>query len=119
AEQPRQQTWFVAGVCARLKDARLAVQRHEQAGRIVGRFGRTDDQEAAGIERVVERARDLLLQLAVEINEEVAARDQVDARERRILEHAVRREQHEVAQLAPYPVMIALVHEEPAQALLA
>ena len=61
----------------------------------------------------------LLLQFAVEIDEHVAAGDQIDPAERRILEHAVACEQHGVAQFALGPVELALAREEAAQPLFA
>ncbi len=61
---------------------------------------------------------DLLLQLAIEIDQEIAAGDQIDAGERRILEQAVAGEQHDVAQFLADPVVVALADEEPTQPLL-
>ena len=54
----------------------------------------------------------LLLHVAIEVDHEIAAGDEVDARERRIAQHAVEREHHEVAHLAPDAEPVAVAHEE-------
>ena len=59
------------------------------------------------------------LRLAVEVDEQVAARDEVQPRERRVLQQVVRGEQHHLAQLAPHAVAAVLLDEEPPQPLLA
>ena len=72
-EQARQQARLVAAQGRRLIDSRGAVENAEQTGRIFGAFRGAETEEAAGVERVVEGAAHLFLQLAVEINEHVAA----------------------------------------------
>src|SRR6185437_5271975 len=74
-------------------------------------------EEAARIERIMERAANLLLQVAIEIDEEIAAGDQVDARERRVLQQIMNREQHDIAQLLAHAIPVSLAREEAAQAL--
>jgi len=119
SEQARQQPPLVAGYRGGLKNARGEIDRAKQTVRIFGRLRSAEEQIAGGIERVVEGAAYLLLQLAIEIDEDVAAGDQVDVRERRILEQVVHREQHQIANLLPHLVMIAFAREEAAQAFLA
>ena len=118
-KQPWQRTRLVAGVRGRLIEPRRTIDRAEQAGWIFRRLGRAEQQEAAGVQRIVESAAHLLLQFTVEIDEHVAAGNQVDAREWRILEEIVQREQHHVAQILAHAVAVALADEEAAQALLA
>src|SRR6185295_13302985 len=60
---------------------------------------------------------DLLLHLALEIDQEVAAGDQVQPRKRRISDQVVQREQAHVPDLARHLVEIALLDEEALQAL--
>ena len=68
----------------------LLVERLEQVG--VRRLGDADQQKAVVAQAVAEHVLQLLLQLAVEIDQHVAARDQVQLRERRVAQHAVRGE---------------------------
>src|SRR5262249_45131519 len=77
-----------------------------------------EEQEAIWLERVMEDRDDVTLQLAVEIDEEIAARDQVHARERRIAHHAVRREHAHVADRLVDDVAGALGTEEAPEPLL-
>ena len=67
----------------------------------------------------MECTADLLLQVAVEIDQNVAAGDEIDAREGRVFEQVVDREQHQVAQFLAHAVVVALAREEAAQTLLA
>ena len=57
----------------------------------------------------------MLLQLSVQIDQHVPARDEIDARKGRILEQAVPGEQHDVAQLARHTIMVARKGEEAPQ----
>src|SRR5690606_11864802 len=107
SEQARQQAGAVATAPGGLVDAGAGVEDAEEAGRMVRRLRRADHEEAARIERVVEGRADLLLQLAVEIDEDVAAGDEVDAREGRVLEDVVEGEEDDVPQLLADPVAVA------------
>src|SRR5262249_32652503 len=119
SEQPRQQPRFGAGVSGRLIDARLPIDVVEKSRRVGGGLRRAEEQKSTRVERVVEGAAGLLLQFAVEIDQQIAAGDQVDAREWRIPEHAVACKQHDVAQFLADTVLIAFAREVTAQALLA
>jgi len=66
----------------------------------------------------VERIDDLLLQVTAEVDQQVAARDHVQPRERRIPQQAVAGEQHHVPQFAADAVMVALALEETPQPIL-
>src|SRR5262245_2955678 len=68
---------------------------------------------------VMENAANLLLKLAIKIDQKVAAGDEVEARERRVLEQTVVGEKDQVADLPPDAVMLALMDEEAPQAVLA
>jgi len=59
------------------------------------------------------------LGVAIQIDEQVAARDEVEPRERGVAQGVVRREQYLLAQFAPDAVAAVLLREEPAQALVA
>ncbi len=70
------------------------------------------------LQREVEGRADLLLQLAIEVDQHVAAGDEVGARKRRVLEQTVPGEQHDVAQLARDAVVIAFAAEEATEAIV-
>ena len=67
-----------------------------------------EPQEACRLERVVQDRQEALLQRRLEVDEQVAAGDEIDARKRRVLEDAVAGEEDNVAQFLPHVIMIAL-----------
>ena len=67
----------------------------------------------------MEDAADLLLKLAIEIDEQVAARDEIEPGEWRVLEQAVAGEQDHVPKLSLGPVVVSLSREKAAKTLLA
>ena len=71
---------------------------------------------ALGPQRVVEDLDHLVLHVALQVDEQVAAADQVEPREGRVAEEVVRREDHPLAYLLPDPVSAVLAVEEAAQA---
>src|SRR5262245_41628856 len=91
-EQAWQQPRLVAGVDSRLVDSCVPIDVSEYARRIVSGLGGTKQQKAAGVERIVERADDLLLQLTIEIDQHIPAGDEIDARKWWIFEEIVLRE---------------------------
>jgi hypothetical protein len=56
----------------------FAVDRAEQPVRAVGACGRTKEQKPAGVQSIVKRRASLLLEFTVEIDQEVAAGNEVD-----------------------------------------
>src|SRR5262249_52298774 len=88
----------LAGSPQGLEDARLSIHRAEQLA--VYRLGRTHEQISVPPQRIVERAADLVLQLAVEIDQKVAAGDQVDMRERWVSQKTVGGEHDEITDFA-------------------
>src|SRR5262245_35016252 len=60
----------------------------------------------------------LPLQVAVEIDEQVAAGNKIDVRERRVLQQAVLSKNDDISHLAPYAVVIAFARKESAQTVL-
>jgi hypothetical protein len=100
-EQARQQARLLACHCSRDVDACGSIDQPEQAGRMIGALRGAEHQVTARVERIVKSAADLLLQLPIQVDEHVAAGDEIDVRERRVLEQVVRGEQHDVAQLLP------------------
>jgi hypothetical protein len=67
----------------------------------------------------VDRVARQLLQFAIQIDQNVAAEDEIEPRERRVLEQAVTSEQHQVAQFPANAIMIRVLHEESPQAIFA
>ena len=96
AEQARQQAQL-ARTGRRLVDARLAVERAELASRTIGALRRAQHEESVRVERIVERFARQLLQFAIQVDQNVAADDEIEPRERRVLEQAVTGEQHQIA----------------------
>ena len=99
------------------EDLVLLVHRLEEIGEAADRFRGAQEQEPAGLERVVERGQHLLLQARLEIDQQVAATDEVHARERRIGDEVLPREDHHLAQRLADPVAAFLLDEEPPQPL--
>src|SRR5262249_21372585 len=83
----------------------------EVARRTVGVLRRPQEEEAARFERVVEGVDHLLLQVALEVDQQVAAGDEIEARERGVFEDAVVGEQNDVSQLALDPVELPFADE--------
>src|SRR5262245_374714 len=66
----------------------------------------------------MEGLEDPLLRRAVQIDQQIAARDQIEVRKRRILDDIVVREENHLAQFAPDPIARAFVMEEALEPLL-
>ncbi len=73
SEQPWKQARLVAGVGRRLIDPGVPVGDVEQVGRMVGGLGRTEEEEAARLQGIVKGAAGLLLHVAIEIDQQIAA----------------------------------------------
>jgi hypothetical protein len=80
------------------------VERREQAGLRGDTLRRAEEQMTARPQGVVEGGQDTLLQTRLEVDHQVAAGDQVEARERRILAEVVRREQAQLADVLGYAI---------------
>ena len=104
---------------AALEDAVLLVDRGEELAVLADALGGPQEEVAARLERVVERRDDLFLELAAEIDQEVAAGDQVHPRKRRIADDAVRREHANVAHRLLDDPACAVLGEEALSALRA
>ena len=97
-------------------DAVLLVHRGEQAALHVGRLGAAEEQIATRLEGEMEGVQDLGLHLAIQIDQQVAAADEIQAGKRRIAEQVVLGEQHLLAQLLFHPVLVLLLEQVLAQA---
>ncbi len=97
---------------------RSFVHDREQIVRRVRCFRGREKEEAAGPQGKVERLDEPFLHRPIQVDQEVAAGNQIEVRERWIADDVVRGEQHELAQLTPDPVATRLPQEEALQALL-
>ena len=75
----------------------LAVQRLKQVTKLTHGLGGTQKQQAARVQGVVEQRNQLLLQLGAHVDQHVAATDEVELGERRVLDHVVLGEHQHVA----------------------
>ena len=73
-----------------LEDAMTLVDGSEEVAEMRDVLRRTEEQETTRSQRIVKGRDDLVLHFHAEIDQQVAAGDKVDARERRIADHAVR-----------------------------
>ena len=120
AEQARRKHGKLIACASRgLKDSIFAINGAEESAGMLSAFGRAEEQEPVGIQSIVENAQNLLLHVPLEIDEKVAARDQILPRERRILQQAVIGEKHHVPQFALDPEELAIFRKKPLQAILA
>ena len=86
----RRQLQRHAGRIATLENAMLLVDRREQLAVPRHHFRAAKQQIAAWCQRIVERGNHPRLQFGVEVDQQIAAGDQVDAGEWRIADHAMR-----------------------------
>ncbi len=93
------------------------VERTEELLGAADALARAEEQEAAGVEAVVEDGKQVLLRARKQIDEEVAAGDQIHARERRIVQHVLNGEHDGVAQRLLRPEVAVLLHEEALEAV--
>ena len=67
----------------------LAVQRGKQVAELAHGLRGAQEEKTARVQRVVEQGNELLLQVAAHIDQQVAATDQVEFGEGRILDHVL------------------------------
>ena len=75
----------------------LAVHPREQVVELADPFGRAQEQEPTGVERVMKQEDQLLLQLRPQVDHEVAATDEVEFGEGRVLDHVLLGKDNHVA----------------------
>ena len=94
------------------KNPLLFGDRFEPVGEVADRFGGAENEDSALAQREMEQREDLLLHLGTQVDQDVAAGYEVEARERRIGQKILRREYHRFAQLARHAVAMILLGEE-------
>src|SRR5262245_22444575 len=102
AEQPGQQSRFVPWLQCRLEDPGIAIEAAEKPGRVIGAFRWSQHHVTAGVQRIVEGAADLFLQFPVKIDQDIAARNQVHAREWWVFQKIVMRGKNDDWKLLTY-----------------
>jgi hypothetical protein len=80
-----------------------------------GRLGRPEKQHAAVTQGEMEEGVNLMLRLRLQIDEKVAAADKIQAREGRVRQDVMDREDDSVAQFANNPVMVVRFGEKSGQ----
>ena len=96
------------------KDACLARQRgKEVVGRAHG-LGAPQHQDASGIEAVVKKRQELLLQVRLQVDEQVPTHQQVELGEGWVHGQVLRGEDHHVSDFFTHPVAALLLHKKPA-----
>src|SRR5690348_12807644 len=86
--------------------------RLEPVAEVAGGFGSAENEDAALTEREMEQRDHLPLHLGAQVNQHVATRYEVEARERRIDQQILRREHHHFPQLARHSIIVILLDEE-------
>ena len=93
------------------EEAMLLVDRAEQPRMARHVLRGAEKQKAAVVQGIVEQGNQPVLQLRREVDQKIAAGDQVELGERRIAQQVVRGEQADLAQLAGDAVGAVLAHE--------
>src|SRR6476469_5569941 len=88
----RQSRELVAPPLERLVDARIPVQDGEQTRPAISGLRGAEEKVTLRQKGIMQHLANLLLHLAIEVDHQIAAGDEVDARERWIAQHAVERE---------------------------
>ena len=99
-------------------NAKALVHLLEQLGRLADRFGGTDQQHPVRTQREVQGLEDPPLGDLVQVDEQIAATDEIEARERRVPRHVLPREDAQVTDLFSDPVAVAESLEKTLQALV-
>ena len=97
-------------------DLVLLVHRLEQIGEAADGFRGAQEQKSLRLERVMERGERLLLQARLEINQQVAATDEIHARKRRVADEVLPGEDDHLAQRLHDPVAAFLLDKKAPQA---
>src|SRR5688500_9780146 len=93
----------------------MLVELPEQVA--IGRLGGAQKQKAARAQGKMKRFNQPILRRLVQVDEEVAARNQIEMGERRVADDIVAREEDHFAQFTTHAMPTALVLEEPLQPL--
>ena len=117
AAHQQRQPQRASRIVPRLEEALLLVDRREEVRKLSDVLRRAEKQETVRPQRVMEQRNDVPLKIVRKIYEEVAARDEVHPRERRIPNEAVGREHAEFADILGDDEGRALLDEKAASPL--
>ena len=90
----------------------LLADRLEAIGNAADRFGGAQKEHAALAQREMEKGQDLALRLRAQVDEQIAAGDEVEAGERRVGQQALTGEHHRLTQFAHDLIAVVLFGEE-------
>ena len=90
----------------------LLADRLEAIRNAADRFGGAEKEHAALAQREMEQGQNLPLRLRAQVDEQIAAGDEVEARERRVGQQALAREHHRLTQFAHDLIVVVLLGEE-------
>jgi hypothetical protein len=82
------------------EDARGEIERREEVGVSEEHLGLAEEEDPPLAEREVEAEEDAALRLRVQVHDRVAAREQIDARDGRVVDQIVATEDHAAAHVA-------------------
>ena len=99
------------------EEPRFAAEGGKQVGEAANRLRAAEKQNAAGIEAVVKQRNQFLLHLRGQIDQQVAAAQDVQLGKGRIHDEILRRKNHHLANLFAHPVAVFFLGKEPAQPL--
>lgn len=99
------------------KHTMVRVHRREERLRLPMMLGAADEKQPAGAQGEMENIERLALRFAGQVNEQVAAGDEIAARERGVLEQIVRGKKNLLPNSLAHPVMTVIAHEKFAQPL--
>ena len=94
-----------AGAAAALVDVMALVHWPKELARTLRRLGAAQKQVTVLAQPIVERGEDHLLQLPLQVDQQVAADDQIEAREGRVVQQVVGGEEHPFAHLGLHLVV--------------
>jgi hypothetical protein len=114
AQGQRQPTRY----CAALVEVRVLVKRNEEIAGAVGRFRRAEKEIPAWPQRKMERVDQPFLNRPIQVDEDVSACDEIEMRERWVLDEIVDREQDVFPELSSDAISSRLAEEEPPQAFV-
>src|SRR6516164_6843443 len=89
-------------------EAVLFIKDLEQWAPVVDRFGGAKKQQALGLQSKMEQIKHPLLSLVIEVNEQVATRNQIKVRKGRVFKHIMMGEKHRFTQASVNPVTTVL-----------
>src|SRR5262249_58948481 len=101
----------------RVEDSPLEGDRHEAARAAEHGFRLAEEEMAAFADRVVKARENAVLEVAVEVDEHVAADEEVEMRERGVLGEVVTPEDAPLPEVAPEAVQLPLRDEVPLEQL--